>query len=90
LKRKVPTAVTATETVDVGVDPGSPVSRADYDRRPVASNGKIEKVAVELKINGDQTEIHLPQDVTGETSIKGKERSSWEMKLPLVIQGLLA
>ncbi len=49
LKRTVPAAFTATETFDVGLDLGSPVSLNYYDRRPFAFNGKIEKVAVELK-----------------------------------------
>ncbi len=49
LKRTVPAAFTATETFDVGVDLGSPVSLNYYERRPFAFNGKIEKVAVELE-----------------------------------------
>ncbi len=49
LKRTVPAAFTATETFDVGVDLGSPVS-LNYDhRRPFAFEGTIEKVTVELK-----------------------------------------
>ena len=38
-----------TDTFDVGVDLGSPVSLDYFDRRPFAFNGKIEKVKVELK-----------------------------------------
>jgi len=49
VKRTVPAAFTASETFDVGVDLGSPVSLDYFDRRPFAYNGKIEKVAVELK-----------------------------------------
>ena len=49
LKRTVPAAFTATETFDVGVDLGSPVSLNYYDRRPFAFDGKIEKVKVDLK-----------------------------------------
>ena len=49
VKRTVPAAFTASETFDVGVDLGSPVSLDYFDRRPFAFNGKIEKVKVELK-----------------------------------------
>jgi len=49
LKRTVPAAFTATETLDVGVDLGSPVSMAYYDRRPFAFSGTIKAVHVELK-----------------------------------------
>ena len=49
LKRTVPAAFTATETFDVGVDLGSTVDLAYFDRRPFAFNGKIESVKVELK-----------------------------------------
>ena len=49
VKRTVPAAFTASETFDVGVDLGSPVSIAYFDRRPFAFTGKIEKVEVELK-----------------------------------------
>jgi arylsulfatase len=49
LRRTVPAAFTATETFDVGVDLGSPVSLNYYERRPFAFSGKIEKVAVELE-----------------------------------------
>jgi arylsulfatase A-like enzyme len=40
---------TASETFDVGVDLGSPVSLEYFDRRPFAFNGKIRVVNVELK-----------------------------------------
>jgi len=49
VKRTVPAAFTASETFDVGVDLGSPVSLNYFDRRPFAFTGKIEKVKVELK-----------------------------------------
>lgn len=49
VKRTVPAAFTATETFDVGVDLGSPVSLSYYDRRPFAFDGKIQSVKVELK-----------------------------------------
>jgi arylsulfatase len=49
LKRTVPAAFTATETFDVGVDLGSPVS-LNYDHRwPFAFEGTIAMVTVELK-----------------------------------------
>ena len=49
IKMTVPAAFTASETFDVGVDLGSPVSRDYFDRRPFKFSGKIEKVRVELK-----------------------------------------
>jgi arylsulfatase len=49
VKRTVPSAFTASETLDVGVDLGSPVSLDYFDRRPFPFSGKIEKVKVELK-----------------------------------------
>lgn len=49
LKRTVPAAFTATESFDVGVDLGSPVSSRYADRRPFAFDGKIDKVIVKLK-----------------------------------------
>jgi len=49
VKRTVPGAFTASETFDVGVDLGSPVSLEYSDRAPFKFDGKIEKVAVELK-----------------------------------------
>ena len=48
-KRTVPLAFTASETLDVGVDLGSPVSRDYFDRRPFRFSGKIKQVAVKLK-----------------------------------------
>ena len=42
-------AFSASETLDVGVDLGSPVSFAYFDRAPFAFNGKIEKVDVTLR-----------------------------------------
>jgi arylsulfatase len=49
LKRTVPAAFTASESFDVGVDLGSPVSLDYFDRRPFNFDGKIEKVEVRLK-----------------------------------------
>ena len=49
LNRTVPAAFTATETFDVGVDLGSPVSRNYFDRRPFEFDGKIKQLRVELK-----------------------------------------
>jgi hypothetical protein len=49
VKRTVPAAFTASETFDVGVDLGSPVSLDYFDRRPFAFAGKISKVEVQLK-----------------------------------------
>jgi arylsulfatase len=48
-KMTVPAAFTASESFDVGVDLGSPVSRDYFERRPFQFDGKISKVAVELK-----------------------------------------
>jgi arylsulfatase A-like enzyme len=49
VKRTVPAAFTASETLDVGVDLGSPVSLDYFDRAPFAFNGKIDQVLVELR-----------------------------------------
>jgi arylsulfatase len=49
VKRTVPAAFTASESFDVGIDLGSPVSLLYYDRRPFKFNGKIDKVEVKLK-----------------------------------------
>ena len=49
VKRTVPGAFTASETFDVGVDLGSPVSLSYFDRAPFKFDGKIEKFEVELK-----------------------------------------
>ena len=49
VKRTVPAAFTASETLDVGVDLGSPVSLDYFDRRPFAFNGKINSVNIDLK-----------------------------------------
>ncbi len=48
LKRSVPLVFTASETFDVGVDLGSPVSLNYDDRRPFAFDGKINTVDVTL------------------------------------------
>jgi len=49
VKRTVAGAFTASETLDVGTDLGSPVSLDYFDRRPFAFNGKINSVKVDLK-----------------------------------------
>ena len=48
-KRTVPLAFTASETFDVGIDLGSPVSRDYSERRPFKFDGQINKVTVELR-----------------------------------------
>ena len=47
--RTVPAAFSASETFDVGVDLGSPVSLDYFERRPFAFGGRINTVDVELK-----------------------------------------
>ena len=49
VRRTVPAAFTASESFDVGIDLGSPVSLAYFDRRPFRFDGKIEGVEVKLK-----------------------------------------
>ena len=49
VKRTVAGAFSASETLDVGVDLGSPVSFDYFDRAPFAFNGKIGAVTVDLK-----------------------------------------
>ena len=49
VRMTVPAAFTASETFDVGIDLGSPVSRDYFERRPFKFDGKIETVRVELK-----------------------------------------
>ena len=49
VKRTVPAAFTASESFDVGIDLGSPVSLEYFDRRPFRFNGRIHNVAVTLK-----------------------------------------
>jgi arylsulfatase A-like enzyme len=49
VKRTVPGAFTASETLDVGLDLGSPVSVDYSDRAPFKFGGMIEKMTVELK-----------------------------------------
>jgi arylsulfatase len=48
VKRTVPAAFTASETFDVGVDLGSPVSLRYASKAPFKFNGKIYKVQVDL------------------------------------------
>ncbi|WP_373507747.1 arylsulfatase [Thiocapsa sp.] len=47
--RTVPAAFTASESFDVGLDLGSPVSLDYFDRRPFAFDGTINSVRVSLK-----------------------------------------
>jgi arylsulfatase len=49
VKRTVPGAFTASETLDVGVDLGSPVSTFYADRAPFKFEGRINGVVVDLK-----------------------------------------
>ncbi len=49
VKRTVPAAFTASETFDVGIDLGSPVSLDYFDRSPFPFSGKIEAVNVVLQ-----------------------------------------
>jgi arylsulfatase A-like enzyme len=49
LKRTVPAAFSASETLDVGTDLGSPVSLDYYDRRPFKFSGRVNTMAVELR-----------------------------------------
>jgi hypothetical protein len=49
VKRTVASAFTESETFDVGIDLGSPVSRDYFDRAPFKIGGKIEKLTVALK-----------------------------------------
>lgn len=46
IERSVPAVHTASETFDVGVDLGSPVSLDYYDRAPFRFNGKIDKINI--------------------------------------------
>ena len=49
VKRTVPAAFTASESFDVGIDLGSPVSLDYFDRRPFSFDGAIDQVTVQLK-----------------------------------------
>ena len=49
VKRTVPAAFTASESFDVGIDLGSPVSLDYFDRRPFKFDGSIAAVKVQLK-----------------------------------------
>ena len=49
VERTVPAAFTASETFDVGVDLGSPVSMSYFDKRPFRFDGEIDRVSVSLK-----------------------------------------
>jgi arylsulfatase len=48
VKQTVPVAFSATETFDVGVDLGSPVSLKYHEKAPFAFNGKIQSLRVSL------------------------------------------
>jgi len=48
VKRTVPVAFTASESFDVGIDLGSPVSLDYFDRRPFKFDGNIKKVEVKM------------------------------------------
>jgi hypothetical protein len=48
VKRTVPGAFSASETFDVGVDLGSPVSVDYFERRPFRFDGRIGSVRVTL------------------------------------------
>jgi arylsulfatase len=48
VKRNVPAAFAASETFDVGIDLGSPVSPGYFDRRPFRLIVKVEAVTVKL------------------------------------------
>ena len=45
-ERSVPVIFTASETFDIGMDLGSPVSLDYHDRAPFKFNGKIEKINI--------------------------------------------
>jgi hypothetical protein len=49
VKRTVPAAFSASESFDVGIDLGSPVSLDYFDRRPFGFDGTISTVDVQLK-----------------------------------------
>lgn len=49
VKRTVPAAFTASESFDVGIDLGSPVSLDYFDRRPFKFDGMINEVEVTLR-----------------------------------------
>ena len=49
VKRTVAGAFSASETFDVGIDLGSPVSFDYFDRAPFAFDGKIGAVTVDLR-----------------------------------------
>jgi arylsulfatase len=48
-KRSAPAAFTASETFDVGIDLGSPVSTSYSKRRPFEFDGHIQRIGVRLK-----------------------------------------
>jgi arylsulfatase len=53
IERSVPSVHTASETFDVGVDLGSPVALDYYDRAPFQFNGKIGKIQISYRNQGD-------------------------------------
>ena len=48
VQRNVAGAITASESFDVGIDLGSPVSLDYFDRAPFPFNGRIENMTVKL------------------------------------------
>jgi arylsulfatase A-like enzyme len=52
VKRTVPAAFTASESFDVGVDLGSPVSFHYFNRRPFKFDGRIDRIKVEMSPTG--------------------------------------
>jgi arylsulfatase len=59
IQRTIPVAFSMDETCDVGVDPGSPVSR-DYEPRDNKFNGAIEWVHIDLE--GDDHNREVPAE----------------------------
>jgi hypothetical protein len=49
VKRTVPGAFSASETLDIGVDLGSPVSLNYLDRRPFRFDGTVRAMEVSLR-----------------------------------------
>ena len=68
VKRTVPAAFTASETFDVGVDLGSPVSLDYFDRRPFQFEGEIESVNVELTDRTSEQGPAAKSNEIGETT----------------------
>jgi arylsulfatase A-like enzyme len=62
--RTVPAAFTASETFDVGVDLGSPVSLDYFDRAPFPFTGRIDAVAVQLESSDAEPPRKNPKSMT--------------------------